>query len=143
MKNKKGEKMALIQWNDSLSVNVAEIDRQHQKLIKMINDLSEAMKEGKGNDILGEILTSLVDYTKTHFKQEETYFDRFGYPDADSHKKIHEAFVTKISEFQAGLEEGSLSLSVRVMVFLSDWLRNHINGIDKKYSSFFNAKGLV
>jgi hemerythrin len=40
--------MALIQWNDGLSVNVVEIDRQHQKLIGMINDLNDAMRQGKG-----------------------------------------------------------------------------------------------
>jgi hemerythrin len=29
--------MALITWNDSLTVNVVEIDRQHKRLIDMIN----------------------------------------------------------------------------------------------------------
>ena len=42
--------MAIIQWNDSLSVNVVEIDKQHQKLVAMINDLNDAMRQGKGKD---------------------------------------------------------------------------------------------
>ena len=46
--------MAMIQWNSSLIVNIAEIDRQHQKLIQMINDLVGAMRQGKGKDILGK-----------------------------------------------------------------------------------------
>jgi hemerythrin len=41
--------MSLIQWNDRLSVHVAEIDGQHQKLVGMINDLNDAMRQGKGN----------------------------------------------------------------------------------------------
>jgi len=40
--------MALFDWNDQLSVGVAEIDKQHQELVKLINDLHEAMREGAG-----------------------------------------------------------------------------------------------
>ena len=43
--------MALINWNDSFSVNVAVIDQQHKKLVDMINDLNDAMKQGKGKDV--------------------------------------------------------------------------------------------
>ncbi len=52
--------MALIQWDGSFSVKVAEIDQQHQKLVSMINDLNDAMKQGKGKDVLGKIVNELV-----------------------------------------------------------------------------------
>ena len=55
---KKEGKMALITWNDTLSVNVEEIDQQHRTLIAMINELNEAMKLGKGKDVLGKICQS-------------------------------------------------------------------------------------
>jgi hemerythrin len=134
--------MALIQWNDTFSVKVAEIDQQHQKLVSMINELNDAMKQGKGKDALSKIINGLVSYTVTHFNTEEKYFARFGYPETDSHKKEHAAFVKKVSEFKDGFEKGKISLSIEVMNFLSDWLKNHINGTDKKYSQFFNEKGL-
>jgi hemerythrin len=134
--------MALIQWNDSLSVDVAEIDRQHQKLVLMINELSEAMKQGKGKDVLGKILNSLIGYTATHFQTEEKYFDLYRYPETAIHKKEHVAFVQNISDFKDGFEKGKLSVTIELMNFLSDWLIHHIKGTDKKYSTFFNAKGL-
>jgi hemerythrin len=134
--------MGLIKWDDSLSVNVAKIDQQHQKLVLMINELHDAMKQGKGKEVLGKIVNGLISYTATHFKTEEDYFNQFGYPETDSHKKEHIAFVQKVSEFKDGFEKGKLSLSIEVMNFLSDWLQNHIKGTDKKYSQFFNGKGL-
>jgi hemerythrin len=134
--------MAMITWNDNLSVKVKEIDLQHQKLIDMINELNEAMKKGKGKESLAKIINGLVSYTATHFKQEERYFDKFGYPDTVNHKKEHVAFVKKVTDFKNGFEKNNLSVTVEVMNFLSDWLKNHIKGTDKQYSAFFNEKGL-
>lgn len=134
--------MALIQWNDSLSVDVASIDKQHQKLVSMINELSDAMKQRKGKDVLGKILNSLISYTETHFKAEEKYFDMYNYPETADHKKEHLAFVQKVMEFKTGFETGKLSVTIELMSFLSDWLKNHIKGTDKKYSKFFNEHGL-
>jgi hemerythrin len=134
--------MSLIKWNDSFSVKVAEIDKQHQKLIVMINELNDAMRQGKGKDVLGKIINGLVEYTATHFKTEENYFKQFNYPQALAHKKEHDAFVQKVSEFKDEFEKGKISLTLEVMKFLSDWLRNHIKGTDKHYSQYFNEHGL-
>ncbi len=134
--------MAFIEWTEALSVKIAIIDRQHQKLVSMINELSDAMKQGKGKETLGRILNGLIAYTTTHFKTEEDYFQQYGYPETDSHKREHDAFVKKVSEFKAGFESGKLSVTIETMNFLRDWLKNHILGTDQKYSQFLNEKGL-
>ena len=134
--------MTLVKWNDSLSVKVSEIDRQHQNLVGMLNDLNDAMQQGKGTDVLGKIINSLVAYAGIHFRTEEKYFDKFGYPEADTHKKEHADFAKKVGEFKTGFEAGKFGLSLEVMNFLSDWLQNHIKVVDKQYGPFFNAKGL-
>lgn len=138
----RGIEVALINWSDNLSVNVEEIDRQHKELIAMINELNDAMKMGKGRDVAGKIVNNLAQYTATHFKTEEDLFAKLGYPDSESHKREHAAFVKKVSTFKEGLEKGKLSLTMDVMDFLSDWLKHHIMGTDKKYTKFFNEKGV-
>ena len=139
---KGGNKMALIQWDSTFSVNVAEIDKQHQKLVALINDLNDAMKQGKGKDILAETIGALFNYAGNHFAFEEEYFDKFGYPAAASHKLEHANFVKKVSEFKNGFDSGQLALTVEIMNFLKDWLKTHIQVIDKKYGPFFNERGL-
>jgi hemerythrin len=139
---KGGKAMALIQWNGGLNVGVIEIDKQHQKLVGMINDLNDAMKQGKGKDILGEIINGLANYTVTHFRIEEKYFDQFGYPDTNNHKKEHLNFTKKVTEFKDRFDKGKIGLSIEIMNFLSNWLQNHIKRVDKKYGPFFNEKGL-
>jgi hemerythrin len=134
--------MALINWSESLSVNVAELDQQHKKLIGLINELNDAMKIGRGKDILERIVNDLVVYAATHCKTEEKYFARFEYPDTFNHRREHIALVRKISGFKEKFDNGSEPLTVEVMRFMSDWLRKHIMETDKKYGKFFNEKGL-
>jgi len=135
--------MALINWNDNFSVKVKEIDRQHQNLIRMINDLDDAMRQAKGKDILKKILGEMVDYTASHFAAEEKYFARFGYPEAENHIKEHKVFIEKVASFQKKFETTRIGLTTDVINFLSDWLRKHIQGTDKKYGPFLNEKGIT
>ncbi len=134
--------MALITWNDQLSVNIGMIDSQHKKLVEMINELHDAMKAGEAKEALGRIVSGLVAYTNTHFQTEERYFDQFGYSDTADHKKEHAKFAQKVSEFKDGLNSGRLSVTIEVMQFLSNWLRSHIKGTDRKYVECFHQNGL-
>ncbi len=134
--------MALITWSENLSVNVEEFDQQHKKLIALINELNDAMSVGKGRDVLEKIVNDLVRYTVVHFKAEERYFAQFRYPDTFNHRIEHLAFMRKVADFKNEIEQGKLPLTVEVMSFLSDWLRKHIMGTDKKYSQFFKENGL-
>ena len=134
--------MATYEWNESDSVKVQEFDDHHKKLFRMVNDLNEAMRQGKGRDVTGNLLKVLVGYTKVHFQAEEKCFDEYGYPDMENHKKEHAKFVKTISDSLEQYNSGSLALTAKLLAFLCDWIKGHINGTDKKYSVFFNEKGL-
>ena len=134
--------MALITWSDTYSVQVSQFDDQHKKLIEMVNDLHDSMKVGKGKEALGKILKSLIQYTAMHFSSEERLMKQHNYPDYEQHKKEHNQLVMKVQDVQKKYLEGSAILSQEVMNFLKEWLRNHIQGEDKKYGIFFNSIGV-
>ena len=134
--------MALITWSDSLSVGVKEFDQQHQKLIGMVNELHDAMKTGKGTDMLGRTLSGLVTYTAQHFAAEEKLMSQHGYPEFPLHQGEHKKLVDQVKKLQADLASGKSVLTLEVMTFLKDWLSKHIQGTDKKYGPFFNQKGV-
>jgi hemerythrin len=135
--------MALITWSDSLSVKVKQFDDQHKKLVDMVNQLFDAMKTGKGNQVMGDILKQLIAYTQTHFAAEERLLKQYGYPDFEAHKKEHNALVIQVLDLQKQFQEGKAVLTQNVMTFLRDWLSKHIQGDDKKYGIFLNGKGVA
>ncbi len=135
--------MALIEWNDNLATGVAKFDGQHKQLIVMINELHAAMGAGKGKEAMGKILTGLVNYTVTHFNDEEALMTKAGYPLLAAHKLEHKAFTTKALDLQSKFNSGNVFITVEVMNFLRDWLTNHIKGTDQKYGPFLKEKNLA
>ena len=67
---KLSESGKLIVWSNSYSVKVNQMDQEHQWLIYIINNLYAAMRAGRSNEAIGNILDELVTYTKTHFSHE-------------------------------------------------------------------------
>jgi hemerythrin len=109
----------------------------------MVNELHDAMKVGKGKEVLEKILAGLIQYTVTHFSNEERLMKLHNYPGYEQHKKEHNLLTMQVSDVQKKYREGSAVLSQSVMTFLKEWLQTHIQGTDKNYSAFLNSKGVV
>lgn len=134
--------MVLMQWKDEYSVEIEEIDKQHQVLVSTINELYTGMKTGAGKDVLEKILNTLSDYTVKHFATEEKYMTQFGYPEYEDHKKEHSNFVQKVGEFIEDFKRGKMLLSFEILTFLKSWLADHITGTDRHYIEFFHEHGI-
>lgn len=134
--------MAIMEWSPAFSVKVKKFDDQHKKLVELLNQLHDAMKAGQGSAMLGVVLQSLITYTATHFKDEEQVMQANGYPDLAHHKAEHEKLVKQVLDLQKKFQSGGSVLTLTVMSFLKDWLITHIQGEDKKYGVFLNAKGI-
>jgi hemerythrin-like metal-binding protein len=130
----------LMPWGPKLILGIPEIDDQHKELVVLINRLHKAMKLKKGLKKSGEILTGLAEYTQYHFSHEESLLETYGYPDKTEHIKIHTKLVNQVMEFKTQFEEGKAALTMDLMKFLTDWLKDHIMKTDKKYSAFLKEK---
>lgn len=133
--------MAYMNWSDNLSVDVKEIDSQHKKLIRMVNDFYDGI-QADDTRALGRLLTSLVIYAVYHFQTEEKYMDKFKYTDTADHKREHQLFVEKVADIKKRFDEGRLVLSVEITNFVKEWIVKHVMGSDKKYSRCFVENGL-
>lgn len=131
--------MAVLQWSEELSVGVVEMDRQHKKLVDLVNRLYEAMAAGQGDDVKKDILNELAMYTRVHFVAEEHLMRDRGYPTLTAHKALHDELTAKVKELNTKVQNGLLVPSVSLGNFLKDWLLKHIAQEDKKYGQFITA----
>ena len=126
--------MALLTWSSRYSVEVDSMDRQHTVLFGLLNDLHEGMTNGKGQKITGELLRKLLEYTRQHFTAEEGLMVSAKYPQLAQHRLLHRELINKVEEFAARFQRGETALNVQLLNFLRDWLTNHIQNEDRKYS---------
>jgi methyl-accepting chemotaxis protein len=131
----------IIRWNDWMTVEVAQFDAAHKKLIDMIGQLNQAFTRGEGAREIIAILSGLATYCVEHFAGEERLMQEQNYPGYPQHKKIHDAFVHKVQETIVDFEQHRVSPAT-IMDLLSEWLMGHILKVDKEYSEFFRKKGI-
>lgn len=124
--------MALISWSNMLSTGISEQDTQHKKLIDLINQLNDSMQAGKSTEVLGKVLSELVNYTVYHFGYEEKLMAQHKYEDTPAHKAEHTKFVQTAGDLKKKFDSGNAVISVEIMNFLRDWLTNHIMKTVKK-----------
>jgi len=134
--------MSLFVWDADYCVNIKEIDRQHQKLFALFNELYAAMQQGHGDEVIGKVLASVVDYTAYHFAHEEELFRKYGYPDEADHRAEHAKLTEQARALEQRLRAGQSEVSVVTLKFLCDWLNHHIIGSDKKFAPFLIDKGV-
>lgn len=121
--------MALIEWNQSLTINIPEIDYQHRNLVSMINALHTAIEAGESRENLGEILEELDLYVINHFATEERLMERIRYEFMAQHKQEHLRLAESVLQYRNNFARGEGSAE-DLLHFLLRWLLNHIAGAD-------------
>jgi hemerythrin-like metal-binding protein len=129
-------------WSQEMSVKIASIDEQHKRLVAMINTLHREMLDKRGLEAQRKTINEMVDYASTHFKVEEDYMRRFNFPGTIQHVAAHTSFTTKALELKQRADGDEFILTVEILDFLKDWLKNHIMGVDRLYITCFLENGL-
>lgn len=129
------------EWTQNLSIGVAEIDNQHKELFKRINNLLDAISQGKGKQELFAVLEFLEDYSKFHFAKEEKLMLAHHYSAYKVHKAEHERFIQELNGLKKKFETAgaSLALVVEVQRKTIDWLIEHISKIDKQMANMMHG----
>jgi hemerythrin-like metal-binding protein len=133
-----------VKWDDSMSVGVEAIDKDHKKLLGMINQLQTAAHYQTDAEQTGKILDELVAYTQYHFTREEGLMQEHHYPGFDAHKQQHDDMIKQVSKFIDEYRVDNTRTIENVALFLKTWLVNHINGSDQEYVPYLSgSKGKV
>ncbi|MBT3308566.1 MAG: hemerythrin family protein [Gammaproteobacteria bacterium] len=117
-------------WDQSLSVQVKEIDEDHRRLVELFNLLLHAVEEGDTTEYVEALLEELLSCTNWHFKHEERLMLKYSYAHADAHKREHRSLIESAKALQQKFIAGGRMISAEEIEFLEQWLTGHIFGAD-------------
>lgn len=124
----------LLKWTEKYSVGHELIDLQHKMLFNLVNKLSEAIINGSGVEIVGEVLDEMSTYALLHFRTEEDLLEKGDYDDLLTHQIIHNSFKREImTQTKSYMNSPSEETAIEIHKFLMNWLTNHIMCEDVLY----------
>ncbi len=128
-----------IEWKDSYSVGIEELDSQHRGLLDLINEvrnLSGAMSKTEPF----VVLNAMIKYAQNHFKAEERYLENNDFPSLIHQKRAHENFVEEAFSMAQELDEEGLLTLGGITIYLEEWFKDHVLGSDQEYKAYLEKK---
>lgn len=101
-------------------------------LFRMVSDYREALDEGRGERVYGELLDSLDAYARGHFGFEDSCMVACRCPVAAANRADHARFLELLGVYRArflatGFDRGEAQQLVDT---LDNWLESHIGCLD-------------
>lgn len=126
--------MPLFTWDNKYSVNNEELDNHHRVLFDILNRLYDSCFDETESITLSSVYEELVSYVNYHFSAEEQYMRNRGYSDTNRHIIAHNMFRDRILLLQHDMNLNNIVMTKELIVYLGNWLLNHVLVEDKKYS---------
>ncbi len=128
-------------WLPEYSVNIKAIDDQHCELVSILNGLFVAVSQREGDKVIAEILDALMSYTRTHFALEERLMRQAKYADLDAHVEEHRKLIAELDRLCRKHLIEEKAIYFEMLGFLKSWLKEHIQGVDTRYSAALQKAG--
>ncbi|MBM2815830.1 MAG: hemerythrin [Ignavibacteria bacterium] len=135
--------MPFIKWDDKYLIGFNIIDDAQKKFVAGVNELHDAVKANRGNEVFIRFIYWLADYVSKSLKHEENIMEQHGYPDIDVHISEHEMFTREINDYFFDFETGVKLHVDEILEFLEKWVKSHLMEFDQEFGAFLVAKGVV
>jgi hemerythrin len=130
--------MSHIEWTPDLEIGIAVIDGQHRRIVDYINTLHD-VGQHPDREVVGRVISDLIDYTYSHFAFEEALMEEAGYEFLAIHQKTHGSFCERIDELKARFD-ACQDVVEPLTTLLKTWLIQHIMSDDTSYCALVREK---
>lgn len=124
-----------LEWSEAYRLGISKIDEQHEHLFEIVAQIANLDALTSTKEELKEILGELSLYMKEHFKDEEIYMHRIGFPDYEYHRNLHHEII----EFVNTSVTNSPTLAMirtKLKFMIKKALIDHIVMEDMKYKLY-------
>ena len=133
--------MKLVEWSNDLACGVAEIDRDHRKLVDLLNDAYGRMMTGEGGQAALSLANELSGLAARHFADEERLMGRIGFPGITAHKKMHQDLLDRFGPLLERYKRGDKGAGKDLFEYLAGWLKEHTFKQDRAFVEFARKNG--
>ncbi|HOJ78290.1 MAG TPA: hemerythrin family protein [Bacillota bacterium] len=130
-------------WNQNIhTIGIKHLDEQHQQLFETLSRLHDSSHNGTIETEIPKIIDFMEDYSKKHFRDEETLMQEYNYQGLNEQQSEHAKFIAKIEEFKSAYATNGATINLALTIHntLSTWLVEHISSLDRTMGLFLLEK---
>jgi hemerythrin-like metal-binding protein len=137
------QESVLFRFRPKYSVLIEKMDGEHQRIFDFINRIHMAIKQSKSEAEILPIFREMAAFTREHFAHEEAMMIRLNYPGYNAQKQMHTKLLDTVAGYVEALNSGRSVDLISALVFLSEWLQEHILKVDRQYGEYFKERGIL
>lgn len=128
-------------FDESFSVQIPRMDNQHSKIFDYINNLYNVMRNGAIPKDMVKAIDELISFAVYHLDDEEKLLKKYSFSGLAEHIQIHRRITNQVLVLQKEyVKTHSSVVATKLLLFLKDWLVEHIKQEDMKYSGELKDK---
>ncbi len=135
-----------IQWGYHFLTGIKPIDRQHESLVALMNNLHAVAGRRPQAEEIDAAFRALKDYAAEHFALEEQLMAEAGIEadDLNAHKRAHASFVEELGELWRMRDQDAKATTEHLLEFLTTWIYRHILITDHAMArDYYQKKGMT
>ncbi len=129
--------MTFVEWRDDFETGIPSADKEHRKLIELINELHGGLGEHPRPEKAVEVLEEIAARFSAHFRIEEDVMRGRQYDHFDSHRADHERLLGEVRKVIGGIEGGG-AIPADLPARLDSWFAEHFRGPDTRLHKFLD-----
>jgi hemerythrin len=123
--------MQHFKWTKAHAIFLPEVDAEHRNLLRMAEDLYQAVHAGQEPAHVQTLMQSLVGSVEEHFAHEERLMEAAQCESYAWHRKQHDTLRKKAAECVAQFEAGDLQAPAGFVKYMARWFRDHTAVTDR------------
>lgn len=132
--------MTPLVFTDNLKFGVAAIDRQHRRMVQIVNHLLIAVTGGALSEAEDRLLDEMVRLAARNFRTEEEWMRRCSYENGALHAESHAHLLQELVSLRDGIFTRHEHLNRKVVFFIRRWLEKHLLHSDRELADAIRAQ---
>ena len=137
-----------IEWQNTWSLGIDEIDQHHQQLAVIFNKIVEIFLNKNTDQIdseqrshlMHEMLMLFNEKVREHFHSEEELMHNVNYPGRTEHAREHLMLLAELKHYIKDIEEELDNLNMSSLNSLKAWFISHITLSDRKLANYLHQQ---
>ena len=127
--------MSTPQWSNEISVFSPEIDAEHRELLRVAEDLRQAVCGGADAAQASQKARALLAEMEDHFASEERQMKSAHYSGVGWHKGQHDGIRKRGAALEEAAAHGDRKAVLEFVKYLREWLVGHVAVADRMMAS--------